>query len=295
MIIVNILISLLVIILQILNLHTLTKTLRYKNTFMYFRLISNDYVFKTIKPYKIKLLKNLRLLLLATLIITLPFIVFNNSNIFLVLYLLILLVIPYLISKVYIEKCIKEFKTLNIDDSQQDHQATYFGLLFKDENKPLIEKYGYNRYLFNYATTKGKALIVGLVSALLIVFAVILVFVKPASSDATIVTTLSETSLTLKYDEKTTVINFNDLKSVTKSQEFPRIVSRVDGIQENGYIVGVFNLQGYNKATIYHKTKASEYLIIKVNNNYYFYSESDVKKVNSVYVELTKHLKAKKK
>ena len=296
MLIINLIIVILTIILQYLNTYSITKTLKAKDRFMYLHLISNDYVHSTIKPYKMKMLMYNRILLLVTIVIAPFFIWLNNSNILLVLYILIFLLIPFIVNQYYINKTINEFKNLNIAHDNQIYDINYLGLLYSSNDNSTIVNYGVLRYAINIASIKGKLLVAAIISALIILFAALLIFVKPVDSNAaTIDAELTTTNITIKYDEKNTTIPIKDITAIEKVKDLPRVVNKVDGVQENGYIVGIFNLQGYNNANIYIKKTAQPYLLIKAKNKYYFYSEENGNNMNTIYDTIVKQLATKKK
>lgn len=296
MLIISLIVVILTIILQYLNTYSITKTLRSKDHFMYLHLISNDYVHGTIKPYKMKMLMYNRILLLITIVIAPFFIWLNNSNILLVIYILIFLLIPFIVNQYYINKTVNEFKDLNIAHDEQIYDINYLGLLYSSDDSSTIVNYGTLRYVVNIASIKGKLLVAGIISAIIILFAVLLIFIKPITTNAaTINSEMTTTNITLKYDEEKLNIPIKDITAIEKIDALPRVVNKVDGVQENGYMVGIFNLQGYNNANVYIKKTASPYLLIKAKNKYYFYSEDNGNNMNTIYTSIVNQLAKKKK
>ncbi|MDL2211440.1 PH domain-containing protein [Erysipelotrichaceae bacterium OttesenSCG-928-M19] len=296
MLIINIIVVVLTIILQYLNLYTITRTLRIKDNFMYLRLISNEYVFGTIKPYKMKTLMYNRLLLIITIVIAPFFVWLNNSTIIMVCYLIIFIILPFLINQFLFSKYIKEFQELNIASDNQEFDNIYLGILFSDEDYLTIKQYGFHRYAINLATIKGKLLITAIISLIIILFAVLLIFVKPVESNqAKVEGTITTTHLAINYDTTNLQVPLKDISAIEKIETLPTVVSKVEGVQENNYISGVFNLQGFDKANVNVKKDTKFFLQIKAGKQYYFYSESNEDNMNVIYQTILKQVSAKKK
>jgi len=222
------------------------------------------------------------------------FIWLNNSTIILVIYIFAFLIIPFIFNQYLIAKNIKEFKSLKIDHQEQPYDVKGLGLFFSDTNKPIIEKYGVSRFLLNYNNAKGKALIVSIFIAIIVILASLIIFIKPVDSNAIkIEADLTETALVIKYEETEVQLDVKDINSVEKINELPNIVSKVEGIQENGYTIGIYNLQGFDKANVFTRNDSSIFIHIKTAKGDYFYSESDTKRIETIYNELTKQLTSK--
>ncbi|MDF9867015.1 hypothetical protein OKW22_000574 [Bacilli bacterium PM5-3] len=296
MIIFNLIFVALAIVLQLLNVYTITRTLKIKDSFMFLKLITNDYVFKTVKPYKMKILMYNRIYLLATIILAPLFIWLNNSKIILIIYFLLFLILPYLLNQYFISKYIEEVKNLNISHENQPFDKSYFALIYSSNDNTTVYKYGFYRYAINIASLKGKAIIAATISLIIILIACLLIFVKPIDSNKSqLQTELTSTQLNLNYGKQTLDISLNEVTSIEKIKELPTIINKIDGVQENGYIIGNFNLQGIGASTLYVKKDSDEFLKIKAGKKTYIYSEKDKNKMNTIYDTMVKELAKKKK
>lgn len=288
MLLFNIIVVLVVLGFQLYNMLTLTTTLRNKTKFMHLNLVNNEYVLRTVKPFKMKLLMYNRLTLLLTIVLSIIVLIFNKSNLVLLAFFLIFGVLLFIFNYYYIAKTTKELIDLEIVEADQDYDIKYFGLFINDPEQDHFYKYPSHRYVINIGTWPGRSLLASAIILVIIFLVFVAIFAHPATKTTEIKSSLSATNLVLSYKDQKTTLPLDKITSIKRENELPDINSRVSGYQENGNNVGVFNLQGIPNATLYTENKTPTYLEIIVNKKYYYFSDDNQANSNTIYDTILK-------
>lgn len=295
MLLFNIVIVVLVILLQYLNMLSITKTIKIKDKFMFLDLVSNEFVNATIKPFKQKILMFNRIFLLASIVIAPFFILFNKSGWLLTLYIIIFLILPFFINQYLINKDIKALKDLNVVNHNQEANITGLGLFYFEDSEQLLYSYGYKRYALNLAKAKGKAILGIIIALTLVILLSVGLYAKPTPKPKeAIKSIINDTELVISYDKQQTKLPLSDVTKITKVDELPVITSKVDGVQDKNVVVGTFNLQGMDNSIVYADKKAKTFLIIQTKGKYYVFSDTNETTVTTIYDKINKKIQKPK-
>lgn len=271
MLILNLIITLAVLACLIINLRSMSESLRVKNYFMQYHLEENDFIYKTAITYKKQLLKINRIYFLFAALFALIIIPLNKSYLVLFFYFSIFFIGPYLVNQFFIDKYSSILKELNALDYTQDENFSKWGLLYNDSpDSKVFKTYSVRRFALNINNKLAKPFLAGAASilALLLAFSIMHDFkvgvyadkidgnpeqsmqaTHPINKDLKY--DYSKDKVIMTYKDKKTVIETEEITKVSKINEFPQIIANVSGFQESGINIGVFNVQGISKANLF--------------------------------------------
>lgn len=288
MIFFNIIALLVTLIIQLYHMKTLKDTLRYKNTYMYARLLKDEKIYKQALEDKIALLKSNRIILIITFIISILMLIFNNIPFITVLYLIIFIPLPYVFTHYKVANDIDDLNIANYLDEEKTLTTKYSGLFFNEQDAPAFISYGQKRAGVNISNFKGK-IFVSFLFIFIIIVLILALFLSFSKSDPyTIISSTNTNQVEFKYETNQVSIPYDEIQSIEKIKQLPEIIDNINGIEQNQYLVGKFNLKGNENAILYVDKNAKTFLKIITNNQTYFFSDENQANSNTLYDTITK-------
>jgi len=169
MLMINLFVSFIILVFYLNDLRTLTLTLRKANTFMHYLIDENDYTHEIVKVYKRYVLKMTRLFSLCSYPLLLVFVLLNQSYLFAIIFLVIMIGLLIYVNHKVINKSYLKLQSLNLISDVQDTHYLKYGILYKGEDAPLFKCYGVRRYILNiqHSLFKPLAIVTTLVIAII--------------------------------------------------------------------------------------------------------------------------------